>query len=95
MCGSLSSLDYSPRRPVAVILSTAPTGREDQTSREGSGGVGYGSGTPPEGPSQTAFMRNLRVPMPIGRKVRLVIRNTAIKVKTRQTCCGHRGEPGC
>jgi hypothetical protein len=40
-------------------------------------------------------MRNLRVPMPLGRKVRLVIRNTAIKAKTRQSCCGHPGEPGC
>jgi hypothetical protein len=58
---------------------------------------GGSSATPPPlgGPSPDAFMRNLRVPMPLGRKVRLVIRNTALKAKTRQNCCGHPGEPGC
>jgi hypothetical protein len=45
------------------------------------------------GPS--AYVRNVLQPMPIGRKVRLVVRNGAIKIKTRSACCGHPGEPGC
>jgi hypothetical protein len=40
-------------------------------------------------------MSNLRQPMPLGRKVRLVVRNMKIKVQTRKNCCGHPGEPGC
>ncbi len=46
-------------------------------------------------PSPSAFMRNLRQPMPLGRKVRLVVRNSALKVVTLKGCCGHPGEPGC
>jgi hypothetical protein len=34
-------------------------------------------------------------PMPLGPKIRLVVRNTSIKIKTHQQCCGHPGEPGC
>ena len=45
--------------------------------------------------SPSAAWRNLRKPMPIGEKMRLVARNTAIKIKTKQQCCGHPGEPGC
>lgn len=42
-----------------------------------------------------AFMANLRAPMPLGRKLRLLGRNVWIKVSKGQTCCGHPGEPGC
>jgi hypothetical protein len=49
----------------------------------------------PSGPQPSAFLRNLRQPMPLGRKIRLVVRNNAIKFKTASTCCGHPGEPGC
>lgn len=38
---------------------------------------------------------NWQVDMPLSRKLRLAARNTWIKVRTRQTCCGHPGEPGC
>jgi hypothetical protein len=93
MCGSsTSSLEYAPRRPVAITgPASGPTG--GASPGDGTGGA---SGAPrPGGPGPTAFARNLRVPMPLGRKVRLVMRNIAIKVKTRQGCCGHPGEPGC
>jgi hypothetical protein len=42
-----------------------------------------------------AFVRNWRQPMPLGKKVRLTVRNLTIKFAKRQTCCGHPGEPGC
>ena len=47
------------------------------------------------GPDPQAFLRNLRQPMPLGKKITLVMRNTALKFKTRTGCCGHPGEPGC
>jgi hypothetical protein len=28
-------------------------------------------------------------------KVRLVVANNLIKVRTKSNCCGHHGEPGC
>jgi hypothetical protein len=40
-------------------------------------------------------LENLRQPMPLGRKLKLVIRNTWIKIRTRSDCCGNYGEPGC
>jgi hypothetical protein len=40
-------------------------------------------------------LQNLRQPMPLGRKIRLVLRNTWIKIRTRSDCCGNYGEPGC
>jgi hypothetical protein len=46
-------------------------------------------------PSASAFFTNLQVPMPFWRKVRLLLRNNAIKIVKRQDCCGHLGEPGC
>ncbi|MGV8082073.1 MAG: hypothetical protein AB2L09_00320 [Coriobacteriia bacterium] len=50
---------------------------------------------PRKRPSPNAFARNLRQPMPLGRKIRLVVRNSALKVVRLQQCCGHPGEPGC
>lgn len=47
------------------------------------------------GPYHGAFIRNLRKPMPLGKKLRLIARNEWIKIKTHQVCCGHYGEPGC
>jgi hypothetical protein len=46
-------------------------------------------------PSPRAFLTNLSVPMPLWRRVRLLLRNMAIRVVKRQNCCGHPGEPGC
>ena len=42
-----------------------------------------------------AFLDNLRGPEPVLTKIRLVLRNNAIKIVHRQHCCGHPGEPGC
>lgn len=38
---------------------------------------------------------NVRQPMPLPKKIRLLTRNTLIRAMKRQTCCGHDGEPGC
>ena len=46
-------------------------------------------------PSPRAALDNLRQPMPLGRKLSLLIRNNWIKVRHGQDCCGHAGEPGC
>ncbi|MBI5304368.1 MAG: hypothetical protein HY868_19700 [Chloroflexi bacterium] len=41
------------------------------------------------------FWTNMRAPYPWHTKLWLLIRNNARKIATRQTCCGHAGEPGC
>ena len=41
------------------------------------------------------FFTNMRQPMPLGRKLRLAVRNSWIKASRFQSCCGHPGEPGC
>ncbi len=46
-------------------------------------------------PSITSFFTNLQAPMPLERKVHLLLRNNWIKVRRRSNCCGHPGEPGC
>lgn len=51
--------------------------------------------TPDERPNLQAVIENLRHPMPWGRKLRLVVRNNWIKLRTRSDCCGNYGEPGC
>jgi len=33
--------------------------------------------------------------LPLTERIRLLLRNNAIKLKNRQNCCGHPGEPGC
>jgi hypothetical protein len=38
---------------------------------------------------------NLRQPMPLGRKLHLILRNNWIKIRTASDCCGNYGEPGC
>ena len=46
-------------------------------------------------PSAKAFFTNMRVPMPFHKKLGLVLRNNATKIRKRHDCCGHPGEPGC
>lgn len=46
-------------------------------------------------PSPDAFIRNLKQPMPLARKIRLLARNQALRIIKLQMCCGHPGEPGC
>ena len=46
-------------------------------------------------PDMNAFISNLRAPMPLWKKVSLFLRNSGIKIRKRQSCCGHPGEPGC
>ena len=103
MCGTTPTLTYAPSRLVALAVpggrggDSAPAegGGSPAGGAAGGGSSGDGPQRPLGGPSPSAFSRNLKVPMPLGRKVRLVVRNTAIKFKTRQNCCGHPGEPGC
>lgn len=33
--------------------------------------------------------------MPLAEKLKLLLRNGAIKITRLQGCCGHPGEPGC
>ncbi|HEX2172004.1 MAG TPA: hypothetical protein VHL09_06120 [Dehalococcoidia bacterium] len=55
------------------------------------------------GPSPRDRARGLRAtwenlqsaPYALPDKLRLFARNNLIKLRTRQSCCGHRGEPGC
>lgn len=46
-------------------------------------------------PSLRAVFTNMKVNMPLHRKLYLVFRNNWIKIWRRQNCCGHLGEPGC
>ena len=48
-----------------------------------------------KGPSLRAVFTNMKVKMPLHRKLYLVFRNNWIKIWRRQNCCGHLGEPGC
>ena len=53
------------------------------------------SDSPKKRPSMRAVFTNMKVKMPVRRKLYLVFRNNGIKVWRRQNCCGHLGEPGC
>lgn len=44
-------------------------------------------------PSET--LENLRQPMPLPRKLYLIVRNTWLKIRTGSSCCGNHGQPGC
>ncbi len=46
-------------------------------------------------PDMSAAVRNLKQPMPLGRKLRLIARNNARKIIRGRSCCGNHGEPGC
>lgn len=41
------------------------------------------------------YMRNLLQPMPLHKKVRLLLRNMTSRTVHLSLCCGHPGEPGC
>jgi hypothetical protein len=47
------------------------------------------------GPSVSESWRNLKQPLPLWLKARLMIENTLIKIRRGSSCCGHYGEPGC
>jgi hypothetical protein len=40
-------------------------------------------------------LENLRQPMSLHRKLRLIVRNYWLRIRTASTCCGNYGEPGC
>lgn len=47
-------------------------------------------------PNPAAGINNWRSsPLPFGGKLKLAIRNNFVKLRKRQSCCGHHGEPGC
>jgi hypothetical protein len=46
-------------------------------------------------PSAKAFFINIKAPMPLGRKIKLLLQNNFHKIKAGKNCCGHSGEPGC
>ena len=46
-------------------------------------------------PSFSAFLSNLKAPLPWYRKIALLVRNNWTKIRTGSSCCGHLGEPGC
>lgn len=48
-----------------------------------------------ERPTLDAIIGNLKSSMPLSKKVRLFIRNSALKILKLRSCCGHPGEPGC
>lgn len=42
-----------------------------------------------------AFFSNLRVPMAMKRKLRLIRDNNMTKLRRLRGCCGDYGQPGC
>ena len=42
-----------------------------------------------------AFFENLRVPMPLRRKLRTLMVNNLTKIRRVRGCCGDYGNPGC
>jgi len=53
------------------------------------------SDSPKKRPSLRAVFTNMKVKMPLHRKLYLVFRNNGIKIWRRRNCCGHLGQPGC
>lgn len=53
------------------------------------------SDSPKKRPSLRAVFTNMKVKMPLHRKLYLVFRNNGMKIWRRQNCCGHLGQPGC
>ncbi len=54
------------------------------------------NGKGPDRPSLGAFFTNWRESqLPVHKKLALTFRNNWIKLRKRQSCCGHLGEPGC
>lgn len=48
-----------------------------------------------ERPDLKAVIDNLKQPLPILRKIFLLIKNSLLKIIRLRSCCGHPGEPGC
>jgi len=48
-----------------------------------------------KGPSARAVFENLGKPFPLAKKIRLILKNSALKITGMKNCCGHPGEPGC
>jgi hypothetical protein len=47
-------------------------------------------------PSFRVSMKNFwSSKLPMAERIRVALRNNAIKARTRQECCGNHGEPGC
>ncbi len=44
---------------------------------------------------QRSFLANLRVPMLLKRKLRLIRDNNLTKFRRLRGCCGNYGQPGC
>jgi hypothetical protein len=51
---------------------------------------------PQSKPSRKAFISNWSTyDAPFVTKMRMAASNTFIKLRKRQDCCGHHGQPGC
>lgn len=46
-------------------------------------------------PSASKALENWLQPIPLGRKLRLGVRNISRRFTRRQTCCDAPGQPGC
>lgn len=46
-------------------------------------------------PNVKAVVNNISKPMPLAKKLSLLIKNNAYKLAHLKNCCGHPGEPGC
>ena len=46
-------------------------------------------------PNVKGVVSNLSKPMPLAKKLSLLIKNNTVKLVNLQNCCGHPGEPGC
>jgi hypothetical protein len=46
-------------------------------------------------PSVKEAVSNLAKPMPLAKKLSLLVKNSTVKLVRLQNCCGHPGEPGC
>jgi len=46
-------------------------------------------------PNPGDFVKNFSAPMPVKKKISMIIRNNLHKLFHLKNCCGHPGEPGC
>jgi len=46
-------------------------------------------------PDVRKVVGNLAKPMPLTKKISLLLKNNAKKLVNLKSCCGHPGEPGC
>ncbi len=50
---------------------------------------------PEERPSFRSVVNNCMQPMPLRRKLTLMVFNNLLKLRRVSSCCGHPGQPGC